>query len=766
MASNFAQYTNGVQMPTGISEAGANVGRFAQQGLSSFGDSLGKGLETYNENVAKDQVLTEEAKALGSQIQQFAAQFKDSPEHQPFADSLTPYIDQLAKVPAQSLTQKMGTVTGVKAAFANIGNQLQAFEMMRGERLKRDYEKAKLSVGEGTIVSTPIDILKGKVGIQSNKTIKQNIDDYTAILDNVANKEGVKIDKAKAVADFKANIKAQIAKGVDLQGKPIDPALLGKLKDQMANEDTAGADAMAYWMNEDPTGAAGKRLDTLGKSANVQMTEDIQAKIDALKAGDSKGQATIEAINALTKEKTKIEKRISEGNYVEGSAVPTAVGESLNWLNKFLANRYNLIALARSYKIGSGGPITPDVADQIIKGQTGAAGGYGFSLAGGQIKAITDSVLNLLGAENLTQREKTNIIEAMKRRDAGFDNAKTYSGLYDKDISGQKDAINGQIEMLKKQLTKTDNAPAILEEIKKLEALKTPTSIGTSDRLIIGSYEKKVPLTIEQKETAMGKFFQQKYGYVPAGFREMFVKNTPEANFKTMETPYGSFFYDGSGWKQMAAPAKAMTPKEMGENAAYQFGSIGADGKTVPMNFANSGIYLSGLFKGTPEALEKFRQEYYNLSGAERSISRLIEINNMIGESMPWNAALQGEAKGLIPQLKAALRTDIIGVGTVSNYEQELINDVVADPTKFFSLEASDRAKLMVIADRIRNKIANYPTMYGLTVERAADAKQIEMSLRQDLLNSNTKSSLEQEWEARSGGKTGVKIDWDLIKKK
>ena len=765
MASNFAQYTNGVVMPTGISEAGANVGRFAQQGLSSFGESLGKGLETYNENVAKDQVLQEEAKQLGTQIQQFAAQFGDSPEHKPFADSLQPYIEQLAKVPSMSLTQKMGAVTGVKAAFANVGNQLQAFELMRGERLKRDYEAARLKVGEGSIVSTPIDILKGKVGIQSNKTIKQNIDDYSAVLDNVANKEGVKIDKAKAIEDFKANMKSQIAKGVDLQGKPIDPALLGKLKDQFSNEETAGSDAMSYWMNEDTTGAAGKRLDTLGKSANVQMTEEIQAKIDSLKSGDDKGKQTQAAIEALTKQRDSMKKRIEEGDVIEGSVLPAVAGNVGDWISNVINNEYALKAQARTYKAFGGGKITEEAVGKLLTDMQSSAGALTFMPIGANIKALTDTVVNLFGAENLTIKDKRIVEAAIRNRNLSQDMSMTYGGVINKSPTKQLEAVNTQIETLKGQLSKTDNAPAIEAEIKKLEALKTPTSIGTSEKLIIGSYEKKVPVSIEKKETEMAKFFQNKYGYVPAGFREMFLKNTPEANFKTMETPYGAFMYDGKEWKQLQGQ-KQMTAKEIGENAAYQFGSVSADGKTVPMNFANSGIYLSGLFKGTPEALEKFRQEYYNLSGSEKSISRLIEINNMVGESMPWNAALQGEAKGLIPQLKAALRTDIIGVGTVSNYEQELINDVVADPTKFFSLEASDRAKLMVIADRIRNKIANYPTIYGLTVERAADTKTIEKGLRQDLLNRESKSRLEQEWEARSGGKTGIKIDWDLIKKR
>lgn len=772
MASPFQRYTGGIEASTGnLVPAYGQMAEQTIKTLSGFGENIAEGIKTYNENTAKGEILTQEAEELSQQILQFKNQFGDSPEHAPFAQSLQPYIEKLSKVPAMSLSQKMGAVTGVKAAFANIGNQLQAFELVRGERLKRDMEAARLGVGEGTVVTKPVDILAGKVGIKSDKTIKQNIDDYVSVLDQIAGREGIKVDKNTAVANFKANIKQQIDKGVDLQGKPIDPALLGKLKDQFANEEKSTKDIMSvisnpfgYLTGEDAeaTAAVG-RLGTLDKSANVQLSEEIQAKIDTLKAGDEKGKETQAAIEALEKQRKEVQAKIDAGDYVESGVVPAVAGETGNFLAKNLAfNQWNVRQRMRSYATGS--DFTADDVRYVLKSKAGNA----ISMFGGNIVGAVQEAAALLGMETLTKKQKEIIRQVIEEKDRGYETSTSYGAgkAWEKSPQKQVDAINTQIEYLKGQLSKTDNAPAIEAEIKRLDALKTPTSIGTSEKIVVGSYEKKVPLTVEQKETEMARFFQKKYGYVPSGFREMFIKNTPEASFKTMETPYGSFFYDGSGWKQMASTSKQQTAKEIGMDAAYQFGGVDAEGRAVPMNFANSGIYLHGIFKGTPEALEKFRLDYYGLSNSERSITRLIEINNMVGESMPWNADLQGEAKALIPELKAALRIDIIGVGTVSNYEQELINDVVADPTKFFSLESSDRAKLMVIADRIRNKISNYPTIYGLTVQRAADKAVIEKGLRQDLLTRNNKSRLEQEWEARSGGKTGTKIDWDLIKGK
>jgi hypothetical protein len=142
----------------------------------------------------------------------------------------------------------------------------------------------------------------------------------------------------------------------------------------------------------------------------------------------------------------------------------------------------------------------------------------------------------------------------------------------------------------------------------------------------------------------------------------------------------------------------------------------------------------------------------------------------MVGESMPWNAKVWGEAKALLPQIKAGLRTDIIGVGTVSNYEQELINDVVANPTLFWSLESSDRAKIAVIMDKISNRLVQEPANYGLEVKVAGKSNaEMERTLR---LGRAGKSKLELDFEARggktgmySGGSTGAKLNWDLSNK-
>jgi hypothetical protein len=103
------------------------------------------------------------------------------------------------------------------------------------------------------------------------------------------------------------------------------------------------------------------------------------------------------------------------------------------------------------------------------------------------------------------------------------------------------------------------------------------------------------------------------------------------------------------------------------------------------------------------------------LVDARRSIRRLQEINDKTGEFASFK--LSGEAAVEVMNLKAALRTDIIGVGTVSNFEQALIDKVIKDPTEFFSMESRDRAILLALANRIDRRIRNYGAAKGLTVQ-------------------------------------------------
>ena len=871
MANSFGQYTGGIQGVQGISEAGANIGKFAQQGLSAFGESLGKGLETYNDNVAKDQVLQEEAKALGSQIQQFASQFGDSPEHKPFADSLQPYIEQLAKVPSMSLTQKMGAVTGVKAAFGQIGQQLQAFELMRGERMKRDMNIARGGVKEFDEVTVPTAIIpSGKMPYFHDKSYTENEAEITRLATE-AKGRGANVDIAKVLSDWRSQFKASAMSRTDMPPavkealiKQIDAGenfvenvqtddsgvtnyakeaeMYGRtstsVKEQLAPakvEAPATTDEVSK-TNEQSRAlisegiaklqAMSKKTETIsdtefnklaGKKANdtgsrytavsaleeegwrkskdangnqvwsrttqdeaitkgIKTYQDELAKIPKDKKSGRAGvdiEETKTRLNDVNKQITDLESAIEQGDDLALSGARKAGNffiRKLGDLSEVIGNKVLKNALINS-NINLNDP-------EAVKAEVQRLNNNGIStLAGASRNAaiIGNPLLNTVLSRDITKKQET-LIEAEIQREFQNTGFKLDLAKFTGDTEGQKQALSMYKTELENRIA-TGKVNAKESDISKAqvangtatgtqEASAEPTYTLTNQRnMSLGTTTQQMATSIESKRNDMKDFFTQKYGYIPASFEESFKAIYPEANFKTMETPYGAFMYDGKEWKQiqMKEP-KVMSRKDMAEEKAVSFGKLQSDSSIDINEFGeltpNSGVYVRGIFAGSPADASKFRTQMLEGSNAKKAVSRLIEINEMAGESMPWNAKLWGEAKALLPQIKAGLRVDIIGVGTVSNYEQQLIEEVVADPTKFWSLESSDRAKLQVIMEKISNKLIQEPANHGLEVKIGGRTNaQREREIRMNSLGAG-KSKLQLDFEAR-GGKKGVSLNWD-----
>jgi len=936
MASSFGRYTGGIEASTGnlVPAFGQMAAQTVATGVN-FGQNIAQGLQAYNDNSAKNDILTAEAEALGGQIQQYAQMFGDSPEHAEFAKSLQPYIEKLSKVPSMSLTQKMGTVTSVKAGFANIGQNLQAFEMMRKEKLNRDFWDAKNTTPLSDIVTDPVMIAKGQAPWSDRKTFDQNVADFRALAQSAVDSTGAAIDINKATDLYKESIKRTIKTGRDIKGRPIAPETLSALQDQIAK-------AEGYQENEMTTDGVtdySKEADlyeSLSKSASDVVKEKAateakanapeadtierwnkqkataQASIDALtgKTATDKAFATANANyqglvkqdatlyaerkagwqrdqNSLKKELNEIPNKITalqdfqdslptkskdkNGNEVVNpewmkvekqmlalrkrreeitekglldvpepnnpfnadgtprrpaptreeyqqagdttenapdnlaaySKMAKEADKNISRLNRAETDKAELLdidkilkrtqatidsdeamSLSQKQKFAEGalkytrqfggflgkqsamdsartisGEITDEIADRHMESVIYGKGGD-TSIANNVAGMITDTLIGtpagtVVGAKNGFQRN-LKVIE-VKRLEAAYERLQTKKAIdYAKQGSDPEELISA-LKVRKTQLQDSlatgvkAPTPAEISKTKAAEAkakvVDQETLLGVDRTMTVGTKQREVAMSVDRQEKAMAGFFQKKYGYVPAGFSETFKANTPEANFKTMETPYGAFMYDGKTWTQIKT-GTPMNAKEAGELAAYKFSN--PDGS--PKQFANSGVYLSGNFEGTSTELARFRVEYRSLAHAERSIERLIEINEMTGESL--SPTLRGEATALLPAIKAALRTEIIGVGTVSNYEQELINDVVAGAANFWSLEASDRAKLSVILARVQDSIADVPAIYGLTVHRQGNSRNVEGALRERLQSSGGMSKREQEWRAKNPDKT------------
>jgi hypothetical protein len=816
MASPFQRYQSGIEASTGnLVQASGQMAAMTANTIAGFGQNLAQGLQQYNENSAKNDILTSEAEALGQQIQQFAAQFGDSPEHKPFADSLQPYIQQLAKVPSQSLTQKMGTVTGVKAAFANVGQQLQVFELMRKERMARDINAARGGVREFDEQTVPTAIIpSGKLPYFYNKNYTEQEGELVRLA-NEAKARGASVDLPSVLDNWRKGLKANAMSRPDLPPQ-VKEALVKQIdageglteniqtdesgvtdyakeaemydkastsvKEQLAPPKAkapvdkgtppaggaTGTTKESKPVSTEEAQAAGKKAVTLendiralfGTRKNLEPYEQkkkdkMLAEVKALRetaASAEDAQVELKKVDAQIK---AIDESIERGETLEPSFW-SRIGDSLTkW--RIESQIDNSKEFASEAIIRSGIKITPENVKEFLNKNPDAIKGTSFPT--GELRRITTKERQIIDS---------GIYPVLSKLETKLYTTKSTDPLdIRRSLEGKKTELENRVATGIVNAKPSDISKA-QQAAKPAEAKAEPEYALTNQyNMAIGTTTASVATSLESKRNDMKTFFQKKYGYVPASFEESFKATYPEANFKTMETPYGAFMYDGKDWKQIQMQqVKPPSRKELAEEKAVSFGKLQSDssidinefGELVP----NSGVYVRGIFSGSPTDATKFRQQMLEGSNAKRAVARLTEINDMVGESMPWNSKLWGEAKALLPQIKAGLRTDIIGVGTVSNYEQQLIEEVVATPTLFWSLESSDRAKLAVIMDKISNKLIQEPANFGLEV-KVAGKPNAEMERRLKMGNAG-KSKIELDFEAR-GGKKGVGLNWNLSNK-
>ena len=826
MASSFGRYQSGIEASTGnlVQASGQMAAQTVATGLN-FGQNLAQGLQAYNENSAKNDILTAEAEALGGQIQQYAQMFGDSPEHKAFADSLSPFIEKLSKVPSMSLTQKMGTVTSVKAGFGQIGQQLQVFEMMRKDRMLRDMNVARGGVKEYDEVTVPTAIIpSGKMPYFHDKSYVENEAEITRLATE-AKGRGANVDIAKVLNDWRADFKASAMSRTDMPPevkealiKQIDAgATVASRADLVAKANKEGRglteeEAKAFAgdiqlgdyaktstsVKEQLAPAkvnAENNQPVLNEKEELMQRKDSMMKaIEALKDNPSASNnvkfyekqvrdadrrlSQISVAEGAKDELSKIDELIAKANESASNEDTTKTG----WTKKLadavesgLLDPVNIFGVKEQARIaidqGFIDKVTPDYSKRLIKDMKGGVGA--LQVVGSILYPDIPSALGIKKSMRELTKEEERIIEG------DFKEMRAKEGIT-KDIErNDQDALKKRLierkEVLETQVATGRLAPSAYEiqdaqnkQAQLTQEAKPESSYTLTNQrnMSLGTTTTQVASSIESKRNDMKNFFTQKYGYIPASFEESFKAIYPEANFKTMETPYGVFMHDGKDWKQVQLQQpKVLSRKEMAEEKAVSFGKLQSDssidinefGELVP----NSGIYVRGIFSGSPTDASKFRTQMLEGSNAKKAVGRLIEINDMVGESLPWNAKLWGEAKALLPQIKAGLRIDIIGVGTVSNYEQQLIEEVVADPTKFWSLEASDRAKLSVIMDKISNKLIQEPANHGLEVKVAG---RTNAQREKEIRIGAGKSKMQLDFEAR-GGKKGVSLDWNNANK-
>lgn len=287
--------------------------------------------------------------------------------------------------------------------------------------------------------------------------------------------------------------------------------------------------------------------------------------------------------------------------------------------------------------------------------------------------------------------------------------------------STQKKAEELKAELARQPAKATPQSVLQQTELPKV----APIALGEQ---VVGSEEQMMRRSVQERQREVSDFITSRMGAIDptdperkrrlpvAGFDKFYKTLVPETEIREFTTPSGiRMLYANGKWEQIKG-AEPMSIQDIRKASIGVYGQQNAQGGFTPTEFVEgTGVYIGGIFKGTDNANDKYSDEMTQLIDARRSVRELQRINDLVGEAfMPVE---QGKALVEKMNLSAMLRTDIVGVGTVSNYEQELIGKVIRNPTDFFSFESKDRAILIGLSQRVDRRIKAISASKGLTVK-------------------------------------------------
>ncbi len=104
-------------------------------------------------------------------------------------------------------------------------------------------------------------------------------------------------------------------------------------------------------------------------------------------------------------------------------------------------------------------------------------------------------------------------------------------------------------------------------------------------------------------------------------------------------------------------------------------------------------------------------------------VNRLLEINKIQGKSL--TPALRAEADSIVTGLKGPMRT-ALGLGTLSEGDMKLLDNLIRNPTNIFSLDSSTKKALETLQKRTDDGVASIAKSRGFSVPSSTAAAPTE----------------------------------------
>ncbi len=115
------------------------------------------------------------------------------------------------------------------------------------------------------------------------------------------------------------------------------------------------------------------------------------------------------------------------------------------------------------------------------------------------------------------------------------------------------------------------------------------------------------------------------------------------------------------------------------------------------------------LTKDDAKVMKEYSSDYEN---AASGIRKLIDISNTPLKSVSREQI--AKADSISRMVQASLRTQILGPGAVTDAERAMLEKIVADPTKIFSLDSSNRTRLETLLETLKTNRDNKASTFGL----------------------------------------------------
>lgn len=759
------------QMAAMTANAMAGLGQNLAQGLQQYNENSQKS-EAAN---AKIQML---GQAYADKIAMYS---KDPEIAQSgILDGLMAKAKMLQDAPTKGLSQRVMIAHEAETSLAGFGGQLQEWSFLRGREMERNAEEALRKFAGFKSVTQPAFVGDAEFQVDLNLTPQEAQAQALAKLGRIRksnpNLQGTdeeflsawRTAREQALAGAKDVNPSVVSAGLEALASERKNAKAQA--DAQKKNDISGMLSSKFFSTEAPAVGGALNLPKFAQAAGEQpqflapvgqtvasmkdYEKTVVSPVDQVNRKNAtpisvdnnnvllkRKEETVLKIKAIDEQIKSLNERIDAGKDEAPNRALGVLKDVAQWADKLSGSWIDenmALEWARLQK-GTGKEINAKTAEELramtqstwnkVMPQLGMPMALVLGNAGIQ-KIGYESI-----AKNLTEGEVNIIKDAFKKNQALKDEASTLKvGNIDTGISKTAKEVKLDLETRKRELQATlQSNDYITDTGAKVKASSANTDIASVPKIPlqgfqIGTEEKQRRISVAERQREVADFVTSRMGAIDptdperkrrlpvAGFDKFYKSLVPEAEIREFTTDGGIRMVYANGKWEIVKSADKMTPAEIRKGNIGVFGKQTADGRLVPSEFIpDSGVFVGGLFSGSDAAVDKYQEELPKLIDARRGVKVLREINDQMGESLSPTA--QGRALVEEMNLSAMLRTDIVGVGTVSNYEQQLIKRVTENSTNFFSLESKDRAILIALAERVDRRIKSLSAAHGLTVE-------------------------------------------------